>query len=204
MSANADANDIDLDLRVRRNLRQLRQEQGLTLQQVAERAHVDVSTLSRLEAGKRRLTLEHLPGLASALGVTVDDLLGPAPTAPDPRIHAAPIRRDDLTMWPLTHREGHGGLHPYKVRISARRRRPPATLGVHEGYDWLYVIHGKLRLLLGDDDLIIGPGEAVEFGTWTPHWFGAVDGPVELLALFGPQGDRLHLHGGEQGPGAAG
>jgi transcriptional regulator with XRE-family HTH domain len=190
MPANASE---DLDSRVRRNLRRLRQEQGLTLQQVADRAHLDVSTLSRLEAGKRRLAIDHLPGLAAALEVTVDEILGTDPT-PDPRIRAVPESRNGLTMWALTHREGHGGLNPYKIRVSARRRKPPAELYVHEGYDWLYVMHGRLRLLLGDDDFTIGPGEAVEFGTWTPHWFGAVEGPVELLALFGPQGDRLHLH----------
>jgi hypothetical protein len=52
-----------------------------------------------------------------------------------------------------------------------------------------------MRLLLGEDDLVIEPGEAVEFSTWTPHWFGAIDGPVDALAIFGPQGERIHLHG---------
>ena len=50
-----------VDVRARRRLRELRGERGLTLQQVAERANIDVSTLSRLEAGKRRLALDHLP-----------------------------------------------------------------------------------------------------------------------------------------------
>jgi hypothetical protein len=34
----------------------------------------------------------------------------------------------------------------------------------------------------------------VEFSTWTPHWFGTVDGPVEAIVLFGPHGERLHVH----------
>jgi hypothetical protein len=54
---------------------------------------------------------------------------------------------------------------------------------------------GRMRLVLGEDDHVIEPGEAVEFSTWTPHWFGAIDGPVEALAIFGPQGERVHLHG---------
>lgn len=40
----------------------------------------------------------------------------------------------------------------------------------------------------------IDPGQAVEFSTWTPHWFGVVDGPVEAIVMFGPHGERLHLH----------
>ena len=182
-----------MDTRVRRRLRELRNERGLTLQQVAERAHLDVSTLSRLETGKRRLALDHVPALAAALGVTADDLLGVAPP-PDPRVRGEPRTSDGMTLWPLTLRRGPGGLQAYKLVMSARRRTPPAVLPVHEGYDWMYVLDGRLRLLLGDEDLVIEPGEAVEFTTLTPHWFGSVGGPVELIAIFGPQGERIHVH----------
>jgi transcriptional regulator with XRE-family HTH domain len=182
-----------IDTRVRRRLRELRNERGLTLQQVAEGASIDVSTLSRLESGKRRLALDHIPALAAALGVSTDELLGTRPPE-DPRIRSRPRTHQGLTMWPLTRREAAGGLRAYKIHISERRRRPPRTLPVHEGSDWLYVLSGRLRLLLGEQDLTIEPGDAVEFSTWTPHWFGAVDGPVELIMIFGPQGERLHLH----------
>jgi len=183
-----------IDDRVRRRLRELRTERGLTLQQVSERANIDVSTLSRLEAGKRRLALDHLPGLAGALGVSADELLGAAPPA-DPRVHAEPRHYQGMTLWPLTHRSVAGGMEAYKILIDAERHDPPDPLGVHEGYDWLYVLSGRLRLVLGSEDFVIEAGEAVEFSTWTPHWFGAADGPVELLGIFGPQGQRLHLHG---------
>jgi transcriptional regulator with XRE-family HTH domain len=182
-----------MDTRVRRRLRELRNERGLTLRQVAERAHLDVSTLSRLETGKRRLALDHVPALAAALGVTADDLLGVA-LPPDPRVRAEPRTSDGMTLWPLTFRRGPGGLQAYKLVLSGRRCIPPAVLPVHEGYDWMYVLDGRLRLLLGDEDLVIEPGEAVEFTTLTPHWFGAVDGPVEVIAIFGPQGERIHVH----------
>ncbi len=190
-----DPADDAVDVRVRRRLRELRSEQGLTLQQVAERASIDVSTLSRLEAGKRRLALDHIPALASALGVTSDDLLG-APAPQDPRVRGNPRKFDGMTLWPLTHRGPAAGLHAYTVVISARRRRPPAveTLPVHEGHEWMYVLDGRLRLILGTEDLTIEPGEAVEFSTWTPHWFGAVDGPVEVIMIVGPHGERVHLH----------
>ena len=185
------AND-PIDARVRRRLRELRTERGLTLEQVAGRASIDVSTLSRLESGKRRLALDHVPRLAAALDVSADDLLGPAPPR-DPRVRGRPRTRGGITMWPLT-RRGPAGLQAYKLLISAERTVPPDSLPVHEGQDWLYVLSGRMRLLLGDDDLEIAPGEAVEFTTWTPHWFGAIDGPVELIGIFGPQGERIHLH----------
>ncbi len=182
-----------VDTRVRRRLRELRSDKGLTLQQVAERANIDISTLSRLEAGKRRLALDHLPALAAALGVSADELLGSEPPQ-DPRVRGRPRTFDGLTMWPLTNRGPAGGLQAYKIHVSAKRVTPPDPLPVHEGHDWLYVLDGRLRLLLGEEDLTIEPGEAVEFTTWTPHWFGAVAGPVELIMIVGPHGERLHLH----------
>jgi transcriptional regulator with XRE-family HTH domain len=192
MTANETAAQEPVDARARRRLRELRAERGMTLRQVAERARIDVSTLSRLEAGKRRLALDHIPALAAALGVSADELLRSEP-ARDPRVRTRPRRRDGLTMWPLTRRGPAGGPRAFKIHISPERRRPPAPLPVHEGEDWIYVLRGRLRLLLGDQDLTIEPGDAVEFSTWTPHWFGALDGPVELILIVGPQGERMHL-----------
>ena len=183
----------DVDLRVRRRIRELRAQQGLTLEDVATRAGIDVSTLSRLESGKRRLALDHLPRLAVALSVSTDELLR-APEAPDPRVRGSAHTHNGITFWPLTRQGPAGGLHAFKVRISARRRKPPAQLPIHEGQEWMYVLSGRLRLILGERDFIIEPGEAVEFTTWTPHWFGAVDGPVELIAIFGEHGQRVHVH----------
>ena len=182
-----------IDARVRRRMRELRSQQGLTLQQVSERAHIDVSMLSRLESGKRRLALDHIAGLAAALGVTADELLGGS-TPPDPRVHSKPTTKNGLTMWPLTSRASAGGVHAFKVRISPRRTKPPETLRVHDGHDWMFVLQGRMRLLLGEQDLVIEPGETVEFSTYTPHWFGAYKGEVELIAMFGPHGEREHLH----------
>src|SRR4051812_37733722 len=192
MQANQPEAD-DVDLRVRRQLRDLRTQRGLTLEEVATRADIDVSTLSRLESGKRRLALDHLPRLAAALSVSTDELLK-APEAEDPRVRSGSHTRHLVTYWPLTRNGPAGGLHAFKIRVSARRRTPPDVLPVHEGQDWFYVLSGRIRLILGERDFVIKPGEAVEFSTWTPHWFGAVDGPVEAITLFGVHGERLHLH----------
>jgi transcriptional regulator with XRE-family HTH domain len=181
-----------VDARVRRRLRELRTEQHLTLADVAGRAAIDVSTLSRLESGKRRLALDHVPALAAALNISADELLG-SPTAADPRVRGRPQRRHGLTTWPLTRPSGVGP-HAYKVRASASRRVPPDPLPVHAGQDWIYVLEGRMRLLLGDADLVIAPGEAVQFSCWTPHWFGVVDEPVELILTIGPEGEQAHVH----------
>jgi len=80
------------------------------------------------------------------------------------------------------------------VLVSPERRVAPDPLPIHEGHDWIYVLQGRMRLLLGEADLVIAPGEVVEFTTWTPHWFGALDEAVELILILGPEGAHEHLH----------
>jgi transcriptional regulator with XRE-family HTH domain len=151
---------------------------------------MDPSTLSRLESGARRLTLDHLPPLARALGVRADDLLASSP-AEDPRVRSISRTCHGMTVWPLDHHHDRSGRHAFKIHLHADRREPaPST---HEGHEWLYVLSGRLRLLLGDQDLVLHPGEAAEFSTWTPHWMGVVDEPTEVIAILGPHGERVHL-----------
>jgi transcriptional regulator with XRE-family HTH domain len=175
--------------RVGARLRALRIERGATLAQLSASTGISVSTLSRLESGQRKPTLELLLPLARAHQVPLDELVG-APPVGDPRVRSKPIVRHGRTMLPLTRQPG--GLQAYKVVQQPGSGEPePRT---HEGYEWLYVLSGRLRLLLGDHDVVLGAGEAAEFDTRVPHWFGPTDeGPVEFLSLFGPQGERMHV-----------
>ncbi|MFD8599155.1 helix-turn-helix domain-containing protein [Kitasatospora sp. NPDC059646] len=172
-------------------LRELRRARGATLAAVAEATGISPSTLSRLESGKRRPTLEMLLSLAGMFDVTLDGLVGAPPTG-DPRIHLRPRTVDGMTVVPLNRRRPGGGIQVFKMLVPPTSRTPaPRT---HEGFEWLYVIEGRLRLVLGDRDLVLAPGEAAEFDTRTPHWFGTADGrAVEVLSMFSGQGERAHL-----------
>jgi transcriptional regulator with XRE-family HTH domain len=170
-------------------LRRVRRDRGVTLAELSAATGISVSTLSRLESGQRRPSLELLLPLARAHQVPLDELVG-APPVGDPRIRARPIVRDGRTMYPLTRQPG--GLQAYKVVQDPSGEAPDPR--VHEGYEWLYVLSGRLRLVLGEHDVVLGAGEAAEFDTRVPHWFGAAgEGRVEFLSLFGPQGERMHV-----------
>jgi transcriptional regulator with XRE-family HTH domain len=172
-------------------LRALRRQREITLADLSATTGISVSTLSRLESGSRRPTLELLLPLARAHGVTLDELVGAPPTG-DPRIHLRPVTRHGMTMVPLTRRAG--GIQAYKLVIPACSRRSEPEPQTHQGYEWIYVLNGRLRLVLAERDLVLTPGEAAEFDTHVPHWFGAADAePVEFLSLFGTQGERAHL-----------
>ncbi|MEU9187773.1 XRE family transcriptional regulator [Streptomyces sp. NPDC048484] len=170
-------------------LRELRRRQGITLAALAEITGISESTLSRLEGGGRKPNLELLLPLAQAYNVPLDELVG-APETGDPRVHLRPVTRDGMTYVPLTRRPG--GMHAHKLVISPSAGEP--ELNTHEGYEWIYVLNGRLRLHLGDRVLVLAPGEVAEFDTHLPHWLGPDDDqPVELLVIFGQQGERAHL-----------
>lgn len=173
-------------------LKQLRQRRNVTLSELADETGISVSTLSRLEAGLRRPSLEQLLPLARAYGVTLDELVDAPPTG-NPRINLRPIAcSDGSTILPLTRRAG--GIQAYKYIKPAGKDGEEPELRTHDGYDWVYVLNGTLRLVLGELDLLLEPGEAAEFDTRTPHWFGATSsGPVEFLSLIGKQGERAHI-----------
>ncbi|HEV7930702.1 MAG TPA: XRE family transcriptional regulator [Actinomadura sp.] len=172
-------------------LRAVRRERGITLAQLSETTGISLSTLSRLESGRRKPTLELLLPLAKAHGVQLDELVG-APATGDPRVHPRPFTRQGKTFVPLTRHLG--GLHAYKQIIPGRTGDARPEQKAHEGYEWLYVLAGRLRLVLGEHDLVLTAGEAAEFDTRVPHGFAnAGPQPVEFLSLFGPQGERMHV-----------
>jgi transcriptional regulator with XRE-family HTH domain len=196
--------DVDRTLdAVGPRLKRLRLRREITLTELADDTGISASTLSRLEAGLRRPTLEQLLPLARAYGVTLDELVDAPPTG-DPRINLRPIPgHGGGVILPLTRRPG--GIQAYKFVLPAGHDAAPPELRTHEGYDWVYVLNGTLRLVLGEHDLLLSPGEAAEFDTRVPHWFGPASETesVEFLSLFGREGQRAHLRARPAGQAAA-
>ncbi|OKI99873.1 helix-turn-helix domain-containing protein [Kitasatospora sp. CB01950] len=183
-------------------LRAARERRGATLTGVGRATGISPSTLSRIETGRRRPTLEVLLRLAKAYGASLDELAGAAPAAPAP-VPAGPVAAgprapapqrsgDGKAVLPLTRYVG--GLHAHKHVLPAVDA-PPARprQASHDGYEWLCVLYGRLWLALGEQDLVLGAGDVAEFDTRTPHGVANAGpgGPVEYLILFGPQGERL-------------
>ena len=170
-------------------LKRLRTRRGVTLTQLAAETGISKSTLSRLESGQRKPSLELLLPLAQAHQVPLDELVG-APDVGDPRIRLKPRRRNGRVVFPLTQQSS--GVHVWKVIIPPESGEP--ELRTHDGYEWLYVLSGQMRLILGEHDITMPPGEVAEFDTRLPHWFGpADDEPVEILSVHAAHGKRMHV-----------
>jgi transcriptional regulator with XRE-family HTH domain len=176
----------DLEEHVRARLRQVRFQRGLSLSAVARGSGLAASTISRLEAGARRLTLAHVERLARAMDVPTDTLLlsDPGRGADDDA-----LRSHDGKTWQAVGPERSTGARVYRVGIPLDLRDP--VLHGHEGHVWLYVLDGCLRLIVDHHDLVLTVGQAAEFHAWRPHWLGAVDRPAEALVIFAPDGQPL-------------
>jgi transcriptional regulator with XRE-family HTH domain len=176
--------------RVAPRLREVRERRGLTIIEVANKTGISKSTLSRLETGQRRPTLELLLPLAGVYRVALDELVG-APDFGDPRVRLKPRQVNGRTVLPLT--RNPNGVQAWKIIIPASQSTP--RIRAHEGSEWLYVLTGRMRLILGDDDSVLGVGDVAEFDTSVPHWFGSTgDEPAEVLSVFGRPGERMHHH----------
>jgi quercetin dioxygenase-like cupin family protein len=179
----------DIEHTVRTRLRSLRTTLGLSLDELAARTNLSASTISRVETGKRTISLDILLPLAAALQVDLDELLDQRHDD-DVVIRPTPNSRRGRTTWMLS--RPTGSTLAVKMRLEPSRRLPEQR--VHPGHDWFFVVEGRVRLLLGEREITVETGEAAEFATMTPHAFAAVDGPAELIMIFDRDGHRAHVH----------
>ncbi|MBD9732644.1 helix-turn-helix domain-containing protein [Streptomyces sp. H28] len=178
-------------------LRELRRRHGATLTALSETTGIPVSVLSRLETGQRKPGLELLLPLARAYRMPVEELIG-APADLDPRVYPQPFTRNGMTVVPLSRAPGRLQAYKHILPAGLTDGREPDPRS-HEGYHWLHVLRGRLRLVLGDNDVTLDEGEVAEFDTHLPHWFGNADAqPVEFLSILGPQGERVHIRASDR------
>ncbi|MDH3300566.1 MAG: helix-turn-helix transcriptional regulator [Acidimicrobiia bacterium] len=193
----ADADpSTDIDATARARLRAIRQSLGWSLDDLAERANVGPSTISRIETGNRALSLDVLMPLARALGIGVDVLVAPDDDE-DVVIRPSPSTHGDLTIWPLSRPDGSTTAFKFRLEPHDPAEGLPelqARAHVHPGYDWMFVIEGRVLLMLGERRIVVETGEAAEFSTMTPHAMVAIEKPAETVMIFDRHGERAHLH----------
>lgn len=184
-------NEGELDSLVRKRIRALRVAQGWSLEELAGRARLSQSTLSRIENGQRRIALDSLVTLARALDTTVDQLVE---TASDDVVVSPMIDGTHGTMrWPV---RADPGMTVVRQRMTGPPPDNPARLRAHPGREWLVVLSGTALLLLGERRLRVETNQAAEFPTMLPHAIGADGGgPCEILGIFDRDARRGHQRG---------
>lgn len=179
--------DGQLDGLVRKRIRALRLAQGWSLEELAARAHLSQSSLSRIENGRRRLALDQLVTLARALDTTLDQLVENA--ADDVVISPTIDSAHGLLRWPV---KGDPGMSVMRQRLTDPPPDNPARMRAHPGHEWLVVLSGTAVLMLGNRRFRVETNQAAEFPTMMPHAIGAEGGPCEILGIFDRDARRGH------------
>ncbi|MFF8828463.1 XRE family transcriptional regulator [Streptomyces sp. NPDC015131] len=162
-------------------LRALRRRRGLTLEAAARRAGLSPAHLSRLETGRRQPSLPMLLALARIYGTTVSELLGEIPPEHDPVVRAGRAEPAEADGW-VYHQAGGPGRAMQALRVEVPYATPADLVRVHPGEEWLYVLAGRVRLVLGETVHVLDPGDSAHFDSLTPHRIGAATrGGAELL-----------------------
>lgn len=188
-------NRSNIESLVRARLRALRQTLGLSLDQLASQTGVSASTISRIETGKRTISLDVLVPLANALQIDLDSLFQ---ASHDEDVVIRPTAQHGMghTTWLLSRPTSDTLM--LRMHLEPQRQQPEQR--VHPGHDWFYVLDGRVRLFLGDREIDIEPGEAAEFATMTPHALAAIDGPADVMMVFSSEGQRAHAEGRTKHP----
>ncbi|MEU8194931.1 XRE family transcriptional regulator [Microbispora amethystogenes] len=177
----------DLDSLVRKRLRALRVAQGWSLEELATRANLSQSSLSRIENGQRRLALDQLVTLARALDTTLDQLVE---TAADDVVSSPMIDgAHGLMRWPV---KSDPGMSVVRQRMTEPPPDNPSRMRAHPGREWLVVLSGTAILMLGHRRLRLETNQAAEFPTMMPHAIGAEGGPCEIIGIFDRDARRGH------------
>ena len=187
--------DDELDSLVRKRIRALRVAQGWSLEDLARRAKISPSSLSRIENGQRRIALDQLVDLARALDTSLDQLVE---TADDDVISHPMIDAAHGQMrWPI---KADPSLTVVRQRMTNPPPDNPARMRAHPGREWLVVLSGTAVLLLGNRRLRVETNQAAEFPTMLPHAIGAEGGPCEVMGIFDRDARRSHQADDEAAP----
>lgn len=184
--------ELDVDSTIRQRIRALRQSRGWSLESLATKAKLSVSTLSRIETGSRRIALDQLVPIARALGATLDELVATA--GEDVVIRPEPVDLPGMTIWKLTNEDAVNGVTVSKIRYDSATAPAPSEARIHQGKEWFTVLSGEVQLKLGERTYHVVAGQAAQFDTLTPHVIWAVNGVAEILSIMDHEGRRAH-HG---------
>ena len=177
---------------VAEKIRQTRIDKDMTQTELAAKCNVTKSLICKIEANRASIHLELLIDIAAALGVTVSELLSEAP----PKALTV-VREKDRKKLVASHLGGKNGFDYYRLAGSKEARLEIFVLVIsevatktarfvsHEGFEFVYVLNGNLRLSFRDEENILSVGDSAFFDSSKPHRLCAhTASVVELFCIF--------------------
>lgn len=188
-------------------LRAIRLRQGIGLRELARRLDLSPSSISQIETGKIRPSVRTLYALATEFGVTVDEILfDEAGAQYSPPLAARAVAEPRLAVQRASERPAislNSGVRWERLMFWADEdvefleatyepsgaSSPDDELVRHNGHEFGHVLSGTLRVVVGFDEYVLGPGDTITFPSSTPHRL-VNDGPETVRAIWVVRGRR--------------
>lgn len=177
---------------VAEKIRQIRLEKDMTQTELAAKCNVTKSLICKIEANRASIHLEMLIDIAAALDVTVSELLSEAPPK-----SLTVVREKERKKLVASHLGGKHGFDYYRLAGSKEARLEIFVLVIsqeatktarfvnHEGFEFVYVLNGNLRLSFRDEESILNVGDSAFFDATKPHRLCPNTSDfVELFCIF--------------------
>jgi transcriptional regulator with XRE-family HTH domain len=193
-------------------LRAIRQRHGLSLRELARRLNLSPSSISQIETGKMQPSVRTLYAFVAEFGVTVDEVLFDREAAPADEARAAGSEPSPVMAGPGLALQRADGRPTITLNSGVTWERlmfwadedvefieatyepggasgPDDALVRHSGHEFGHVLSGKLRVVVGFDEFVLGPGDSISFPSSTPHRLGN-DGTETVRAIWVVRGRR--------------
>lgn len=168
-------------------LREQREQQGMSLRELARRIEVSPSLISQIETDKVRPSVSTLYQIVTELGGSLDRLFFDEAGADGVEIerhlhdhpHVAPVQRrssrkviqlsSGVTWERLTTESVPGIDFLYVIYAPDGESSPAETMQRHPGREWGYIDAGELHVTVGTEEVVLGPGDSIVFDSTVPH-----------------------------------
>ncbi|MDD4735992.1 MAG: XRE family transcriptional regulator [Kiritimatiellae bacterium] len=172
-------------------IREMRELSDLRVEEVAARLGISTADYNHYESGEADIPASILLELASIFNVDMGLLL----TGEEPRMHFYSVTRRDKGVC-VERRKAyryqnlasnfiHAKAEPFLVTVDPKPAGDTPTKNAHPGQEFNYLLEGRLRLYIRDQEIDLEHGDSIYFDSSCPHAMCALDNkPARFLAII--------------------
>ncbi|KAB2328315.1 helix-turn-helix domain-containing protein [Cytobacillus depressus] len=168
-------------------IKSLRKERKLTLKQIADQTNLSISFISQVERAKSSITLESLKKISEALGVNPSYFFSESDKQVAPAVMRNIISKTNTLHNQFFYRDLAGNIenplfNPILVLLNPGATREETYS--HSGQEFLYVLEGKLTIIIDKEEHDLNPFDCIFLDSTTPHnWRNKTDSTVKFLCI---------------------
>jgi transcriptional regulator with XRE-family HTH domain len=173
-------------------IRKLREEKGLSVDELANLTGFDVELLSNIETNKVQPQLGTVIKLSKALDSAFSRLV----SGVGDKLYSVTRKNEQKSVSRSTSQKGKKQIYTYKslapevqgrhmeALIVQLEENPDEEMSVHEGEEFIYVIEGVAVLKIGEDRFELEPGDSAYYLSTTSHQIASKSGKATILAVL--------------------